>query len=342
MDGVGGYTCDCTGTGYEGRQCQSNVDDCSPNPCQHGGVCTDGVRSYTCNCSGTGYQGTTCTTDIDECALGTDNCDDDPEATCTNTTGGFTCTCPGGTTDLYGDGTECVAAGITLVGSTMDTRPSALDNDSRSYTISDTLDSAMTDESGRLLLVAIEAFGNDEASRVPTNVAYDSQGMTYLTTHQAGNAAISFWYLQDSALLGTPGAYNLTYEYTGHYANNQGWVIDIVQWKGVNQATPFVDTQTDTGGNCCCEPNWPLITVTSGANDWWTYEMIALAVGSDISQLTPDSGQTVTGFATENNARAVGATLGEIAAAGTQDLTWTGWSSAGCNEAATVAVALQP
>jgi len=35
---------------------------------------------------------------LDECALLTDDCDDSPVATCANTAGGFTCTCPPGFT----------------------------------------------------------------------------------------------------------------------------------------------------------------------------------------------------------------------------------------------------
>jgi hypothetical protein len=41
-------------------------------------------------------------TDIDECVSGADNCD--ANAACTNTPGGFTCTCNQGYT---GDGTSC-------------------------------------------------------------------------------------------------------------------------------------------------------------------------------------------------------------------------------------------
>lgn len=36
-----------------------DIDDCSPNPCQNNGVCTDGVNTYTCDC-GTGYEGRNC------------------------------------------------------------------------------------------------------------------------------------------------------------------------------------------------------------------------------------------------------------------------------------------
>ncbi|XP_038074341.1 perlucin-like protein [Patiria miniata] len=42
--------------------------------------------------------------DVDECANGLDNCD--PNASCTNTPGGFTCACNAGYT---GDGTTCTA-----------------------------------------------------------------------------------------------------------------------------------------------------------------------------------------------------------------------------------------
>jgi len=53
-----------------------DIDDCVSNPCQNGSVCTDtGTDSFSCDCSGTGFDGDTCDIDIDECALDTDNCD---------------------------------------------------------------------------------------------------------------------------------------------------------------------------------------------------------------------------------------------------------------------------
>ena len=39
----------------------TDIDDCSPNPCEHGGSCTDGVNSYDCDCL-TGYTGVNCQT----------------------------------------------------------------------------------------------------------------------------------------------------------------------------------------------------------------------------------------------------------------------------------------
>ena len=49
---IGGTTgsCECTcAAGYEGANCQTNIDECASNPCVHG-VCTDGINAYTCDC----------------------------------------------------------------------------------------------------------------------------------------------------------------------------------------------------------------------------------------------------------------------------------------------------
>ena len=35
-------------------------DECSTNTCQNGAVCTNSVGSYSCDCTGTGYEGTDC------------------------------------------------------------------------------------------------------------------------------------------------------------------------------------------------------------------------------------------------------------------------------------------
>ena len=39
----------------------ADIDDCSPNPCQNGGLCADGIDGYTCACV-PGYSGTNCQT----------------------------------------------------------------------------------------------------------------------------------------------------------------------------------------------------------------------------------------------------------------------------------------
>lgn len=51
--------------GFEGRLCESNIDNCQPDPCHHG-TCIDGIASYTCNCV-PGYTGYRCENQLNEC-----------------------------------------------------------------------------------------------------------------------------------------------------------------------------------------------------------------------------------------------------------------------------------
>ncbi|KAI5631254.1 laminin G domain-containing protein [Phthorimaea operculella] len=40
------------------------IDRCNPNPCEHGGVCTQTSEEFNCNCQGTGYAGAVCHTSV--------------------------------------------------------------------------------------------------------------------------------------------------------------------------------------------------------------------------------------------------------------------------------------
>lgn len=54
-----GVSCDRCVSGWAGSQCDVNIDDCTPNPCMHGGVCFDVVNGYECHCVD-GYLGNEC------------------------------------------------------------------------------------------------------------------------------------------------------------------------------------------------------------------------------------------------------------------------------------------
>jgi hypothetical protein len=36
--------------GFEGENCEVNVDDCEDNDCENNSTCVDGVNNYTCLC----------------------------------------------------------------------------------------------------------------------------------------------------------------------------------------------------------------------------------------------------------------------------------------------------
>ncbi|XP_035671871.1 neurogenic locus notch homolog protein 1-like [Branchiostoma floridae] len=48
-NGVGSYTCSCE-NGWEGTDCDQDIDECASNPCWLGGTCLDHVDGYSCVC----------------------------------------------------------------------------------------------------------------------------------------------------------------------------------------------------------------------------------------------------------------------------------------------------
>lgn len=43
------YRCACP-DGFEGENCEINVDDCEDNDCENNSTCVDGINNYTCLC----------------------------------------------------------------------------------------------------------------------------------------------------------------------------------------------------------------------------------------------------------------------------------------------------
>ncbi|XP_060568832.1 uncharacterized protein LOC132727392 [Ruditapes philippinarum] len=58
-----GYTCTCK-DGYEGINCENEVNDCPGETCPNGGTCFDGVNTYYCRCP-LRKTGTNCLKDVD-------------------------------------------------------------------------------------------------------------------------------------------------------------------------------------------------------------------------------------------------------------------------------------
>ena len=55
----GGFNCTCV-PGYVGTLCEEDVNECESSPCVNG-ECIDLIGGYECNCTGTGKYGYMCT-----------------------------------------------------------------------------------------------------------------------------------------------------------------------------------------------------------------------------------------------------------------------------------------
>uniref|UniRef100_H3BWA3 EGF-like domain-containing protein n=1 Tax=Tetraodon nigroviridis TaxID=99883 RepID=H3BWA3_TETNG len=45
-----GYICICN-SGWQGVNCEQNINECASSPCLNGGTCSDGVNGFTCSCT---------------------------------------------------------------------------------------------------------------------------------------------------------------------------------------------------------------------------------------------------------------------------------------------------
>ncbi|XP_038072708.1 uncharacterized protein LOC119741108 isoform X2 [Patiria miniata] len=92
---IGGYRCNCT-EGWGGVNCNRELlrSSCSSRPCVNDGHCVV-INSTTYTCEcPLGWTGENCEIDVDECSLPTSPCQNG--GMCNNTIGGYNCTCPRG------------------------------------------------------------------------------------------------------------------------------------------------------------------------------------------------------------------------------------------------------
>ncbi len=62
----GDYNCSCL-PGFTNKNCTENINDCLSNPCKNNATCKDGINRYECICK-YGFNGSNCENDIDWCA----------------------------------------------------------------------------------------------------------------------------------------------------------------------------------------------------------------------------------------------------------------------------------
>ena len=124
LGGANTRNCNCN-VGYEGTNCETDIDECSPNPCQNGAFCRESfveaavfLGDYVCSCQvlgwnnpvnnngNVGWSGKNCTVNIDECAQGTHNCGS--FHTCIDTDGDFYCQCNANFESTAGNPPTCV------------------------------------------------------------------------------------------------------------------------------------------------------------------------------------------------------------------------------------------
>jgi hypothetical protein len=83
-------------TGFEGTNCENNMNDCVHKGCPEDKVCVHGINGYECRCTN-GLTGQNCSIDAPLCT--TKPCFNG--ATCIDSPGNYTCVCAQGFTGKH-------------------------------------------------------------------------------------------------------------------------------------------------------------------------------------------------------------------------------------------------
>ncbi|MDP6943095.1 MAG: calcium-binding EGF-like domain-containing protein, partial [Myxococcota bacterium] len=90
VDGPDSFECLCE-PGYDGVNCETDLDECDVEPCENGSTCVDLVDDYACECL-PGFTGDDCEIDIDNC--GFEPCENG--AGCVDIVDDYVCECVSG------------------------------------------------------------------------------------------------------------------------------------------------------------------------------------------------------------------------------------------------------
>uniref|UniRef100_A0A336LUY3 Delta-like protein n=1 Tax=Culicoides sonorensis TaxID=179676 RepID=A0A336LUY3_CULSO len=97
-EAVNNYTCVCS-QGWEGPNCETDIDECASQPCENGGICIDLVGGFRCECP-LEWTGDYCNIDVNECESNSASafgpCIN--AESCRNYPGSFECVCQVGWT----------------------------------------------------------------------------------------------------------------------------------------------------------------------------------------------------------------------------------------------------
>lgn len=66
IDLINSFSCNCTGSGFEGKFCDINIDECQQPTICNNGTCKDRYGTYSCICN-SGYTGANCEAETNEC-----------------------------------------------------------------------------------------------------------------------------------------------------------------------------------------------------------------------------------------------------------------------------------